>query len=182
MMRTYLLFVYNMMVWCIRKVHWGSRYHVDLLERFHPSVRLSLFGSSSSIKIARNVEIARDGEILVFDDACVEIGEGCYFNNRLMISCHAGICIGEGCLFGPDVKLFDNNHVFSRKQGVSTLLSSLPINIGSHCWIASNVVILKGATIGDNCVIGAGCVISGTIPSGSIVKQKADGIVIEKIN
>lgn len=38
-----------------------------------------------------------------------------------------------------------------------------------HCWVASNAVILKGADIGDNCVIGAGCVVKGTIPAGSLV-------------
>ncbi|WP_455266069.1 DapH/DapD/GlmU-related protein [Phascolarctobacterium sp.] len=43
------------------------------------------------------------------------------------------------------------------------------MHIGSHCWVGSNVVILKGVTIGDNCVIGAGCVITEDIPSNSIV-------------
>ena len=54
------------------------------------------------------------------------------------------------------------------------------IRIGNNCWIASNAVILKGAEIGDNCVIGAGCVVKGVIPSGSIVRPNIN-YVIEKI-
>ncbi len=74
-------------------------------------------------------------------------------------------------MFGPGVKIFDNNHRFSKEHGVSTELSTAPISIGDNCWLASDVIVLKGSTIGDNCVIGAGCVISGDIPAGSVVRQ-----------
>ena len=48
--------------------------------------------------------------------------------------------------------------------------------IGSHCWIDSSVVILKGARICDNCVI------DGYIPEGTIVKckRKYETIPIKK--
>ena len=39
-----------------------------------------------------------------------------------------------------------------------------------YCGIGRNVTILKGATIGDNCVIGAGCVIAENIPSNTVVR------------
>lgn len=54
------------------------------------------------------------------------------------------------------------------------------VTIGNRCWIGSNVVILKGANIGDNCVIGAGCIISGNIESGTLVKPSTNNVV-EKI-
>lgn len=43
------------------------------------------------------------------------------------------------------------------------------MSIGKHCWIASNVIILKGVTIGDGCVIGANCVIHRAISANTIV-------------
>lgn len=70
-----------------------------------------------------------------------------------MISCHSGVEIGKDCLFGPGVKIFDNDHLFTKDKGVSCSLKSSPISIGNHCWIASDVIILKGSKIGDNCVI-----------------------------
>ena len=42
-------------------------------------------------------------------------------------------------------------------------------------------MILKGSRIGNNCVIGAGCVISGEIPDGTIVKRK-NNLIFESIN
>ncbi len=56
-----------------------------------------------------------------------------------------------------------------------------PIKIGNNCWIANNVLILKGVTIGDNVVISAGLVIRENIESNSIVKQNSNNITIEKI-
>lgn len=41
-------------------------------------------------------------------------------------------------------------------------------------------MILKGAEIGNNCVIGAGCVVSGKVPDNSIVKMKQT-VEIEEI-
>ena len=176
-MNLLLTILYNAIVTLCRKMRYGGRYDVAWVERFHPSVRISLYGRSR-ISIARNIEIAKDSDIQCFDDAVCTIGEGTYANQRLMISCHAGVTIGSHVLFGPDVKIFDNNHRFSAEKGVSTDLKCAPITIGNNCWIASNVVILKGTTIGDNCVIGAGCVVSGDIPTRTIVRQAHDNIVV----
>ena len=43
-----------------------------------------------------------------------------------------------------------------------------PITIGNDCWIASNVVICGGVTIGDRVVIGAGSVVTRDIPSDTL--------------
>lgn len=106
-----------------------------------------------------------------------------FFNNDCSINCHKEITIGENCLFGENVKLYDHDHIFKSKdtpfskQGFKTS----KIVIGNNVWIGSNCIILKGTTIGDNVAIGANCVISGDIPAESIVRQKAS-LSIEKIH
>ena len=45
---------------------------------------------------------------------------------------------------------------------------ALPVHIGNNVWIGGNVVILAGVTIGDNCTIGAGSVVTKDIPANSI--------------
>lgn len=179
-MSLYCTVIYNTFRWFLKKLRYGVRYDVSLIERFHPSVNIRLNGKSR-IHIARNLELSKDTDIKCFDNAECRIGEYTYANQRLMISCHAGVTIGKHCLFGPDVKIFDNNHTFSYYDGASTDLKCVPITIGDNCWIASNVVILKGTTIGEGSVIGAGCVISGDVPPHSIVRQCADNLVIEEI-
>ena len=47
-----------------------------------------------------------------------------------------------------------------------------PIIIGNDCWIASNVVICGGVTIGDRVVIGAGSVVTRDIPSDTLAAGK----------
>lgn len=87
-----------------------------------------------------------------------------------------GISIGNGTIFGENVKVYDHNHCYRdvavpiKEQG----FTSAPITIGSHCWIASNVVILKGMTIGDNCVIGAGCIVYKDVPTGTVLINRQD--------
>ena len=49
-----------------------------------------------------------------------------------------------------------------------------PIIVGSNCWIGAQTVILRGTEIGDNCVVGAGSVLKGKYPDGSVIIQKRE--------
>ena len=51
-----------------------------------------------------------------------------------------------------------------------------PIIIGNNVWVGANTVILRGAEIGDNSVIGAGCIVKGKIPENSVFVQKRQSI------
>ena len=42
-----------------------------------------------------------------------------------------------------------------------------PVKIGNDCWFGANVTVCPGVTIGDNCVIGAGSVVTRDIPANS---------------
>lgn len=112
------------------------------------------------------VNINKGGKII--------IGDGCFFNNYCSLNSHASIKIGNNCLFGENVKMYDHNHCYKnsshliKDQGFTVA----PIMIGNNCWISSNCTILKGVTIGNNCIIGAGCVIYKNIPDNSVVVNK----------
>ncbi|MBO5672720.1 MAG: hypothetical protein J6R59_13525 [Paludibacteraceae bacterium] len=41
-------------------------------------------------------------------------------------------------------------------------------DIGKHVWIESSVIILKGVTIGDDTIIGAGSLVTHDIPLGCL--------------
>ena len=77
-------------------------------------------------------------------------------------------------MFGPGVQIFDNNHKHSPETGVSSQLSTAPIYIGDNSWVASDAIILKGARIGNNCVIGAGCIVREEVPDGSVVTNRQE--------
>lgn len=153
------------------KIRYGNRYESSFIERISNKASISLFDKGSCI-LGQNIELAPLVDIQIHGNGKIEIGDRVYMNRECIISCHNYIGIGNGCIFGPGVRIFDNNHKFSKASGVSSALNTGKISIGNNCWIASNVIILKGAQIGDNCVIGAGCIIDSEIPPCTIVRQK----------
>lgn len=86
-------------------------------------------------------------------------------------------------MFGPKCSLFAENHNFSdtessiKSQGVN----QKGITIEDDCWIGSNVVVLDGVTIGKESVIGAGMLVTKDVPAGSIVMDKREKIIKERI-
>ena len=154
---------------------YGSRYVSKLVERISPRATVRLFGKGR-VKIGYNIELSPSVNIQVHGNGFLSIGDRVYMNRGCMVSCHGKVNIGDGCMFGPGVKIFDNNHRFGRLSGVTTDLNIGTVTVGRNCWIASDVILLKGAQIGDNSVIGAGCIINSSIPSNSIVRnvQKLD--------
>lgn len=81
--------------------------------------------------------------------------------------------IGDDTRIGANVKIVDTDfHPVSpeeRLKGNNDAAKSKPIKIGKNVFIGMNSLILKGSTIGDNCVVGAGAVVSGTFESGTVI-------------
>lgn len=112
----------------------------------------------------RRVTFAANGGV-------IEIGNGVFFNRDCMVCALDRITIGDRCLFGPKVIIYDHDHVFNENGLVSGKFKTSPVIIEDHCWIGANVTILRGTHIGEGCVIGAGAIVSGNIPPHSIVKS-----------
>lgn len=109
------------------------------------------------------------------DGGTIMIGDHVFFNHNCSITSMESVTIGDNCIFGENVKIYDHNHRFSRQCLIKDQgFSKGSITIGKNCWLASNVTILKGAKIGDNVVIGAGCTIDGEVPSNSLVKVRRE--------
>ena len=169
MIKLIFLLVYNFFRIFLFRLRYGKRCQLGFIQRISPRCRIRLF-NKGSLYIGRNCELEAGCDIQAHGNGRLMIGNRVYMNRYCMISAHKYVEIRDGCIFGPGVKIFDNNHRFSRENGVSPDLSIGTIKVGRNCWIASNVILLKGADIGDNCIIGAGCIVSGKIPAGSLVR------------
>lgn len=111
------------------------------------------------------------------------IGNNVFFNRNCSVVSRGEIIIGDNCLFGENIKIYDHNHIFNVKgKNVNECgLNIKSIKIGKNCWFGSNSVITAGTTIGDNCVIGAGVVVSGSIESDTLIKYDQKSFSIKKI-
>jgi maltose O-acetyltransferase len=95
-------------------------------------------------------------------DSCIEIGPGTVFNNKAVIlSEGASITFGERCLVGPELHVMDSNsHQLDVPSRTQPDANPRPVHVGNDVFIGSRVTILKGARIGNGCVISAGTVVT----------------------
>ena len=99
------------------------------------------------------------------------------------VGCSGKIIIGKNVMFGPKCSLFAENHIFSdtEKNIKSQGVSQKGITIEDNCWIGSNCIILDGVTIGKGSVIGAGTLVTKNVAPGSIVLDKRERKIKERI-
>ena len=113
--------------------------------------------------------ICRNFENFHVSSGKVILHGGVFINNSCSFNCLERIEIGAGTMMGEGVRFYDHDHIYTTETIEKWQWTTAPIRVGRDCWIGSNVTILKGVTIGDNTIIGAGCLIRNDIPSNSVV-------------
>lgn len=98
----------------------------------------------------------------------IHLGEYFVGNFNLTILDEAPVNIGNQVFIGPNCSLCTVIHAFHADQRNEGIMRALPITIGNNVWIAANVVVLPGVTIGEGAVIGAGSVVTKDIPAHSL--------------
>lgn len=109
-----------------------------------------------------------------FPGSKLTIGDGCQFNTGCSITCQDRITIGPNCLFGEGVRIYDHDHAFDAAGIRRDEFTMAPVTIGAGCWFGSGVIILKGVTIGDNVIVGAGTRVVKDIPANTLVHERID--------
>lgn len=151
------------------KIKWGK------FLKLGDNVYVSALGKHG-ITFGNNVGIGAYSRIVV-STSFNQLGEYIKIGNNVGIGEFAylggagGLEIGDGCIVGQYLSCHPENHNYSdngtdyRLQGVTRK----GIKIGKNCWIGSKVTVLDGVTIGDNCVIAAGSVITKSMPANSVI-------------
>ncbi|MDO4521247.1 MAG: sugar O-acetyltransferase [Erysipelotrichaceae bacterium] len=113
-----------------------------------------------------------------FDYGCnTTFGKFCATNFNFTCLDVCPVHIGDNVLIGPNVTIATPMHplvaeernVRQREDGsYYTLEYAKPITIGDSCWLAANVTVCGGVTIGEGCVIGAGSIVTRDIPPHSL--------------
>jgi acetyltransferase-like isoleucine patch superfamily enzyme len=137
--------------------------------------------SHSKILLAEDVAVRGMISFLSYNNAEICIGRNTFFNRNCSINAMVRVQIGDDCLFGENVKIYDHNHQYRNRPDLikNQGFTAGEVVIGSNCWIGSDVIILKGAKIGNNCIVGARSLVNKEIPDNSIVIQSGSGLVIK---
>ncbi len=123
----------------------------------HPSAKISPFVNLYGCEIGENC----------FIGPFVEIQKGVKIGKNTRISSHTFICegveIGEDCFVAHGIMFTNDKYTEGREDWVLR-----KTKVGNNVRIGSNATILP-VTIGDNCVIGAGSVVTKDVPPGAMV-------------
>jgi acetyltransferase-like isoleucine patch superfamily enzyme len=88
----------------------------------------------------------------------------------------SSITIGNDVIIGPEVMIITGNHrydlvgrtMYSLTNNEKNANDDLPVVIENDVWIGARSIILKGVTIGEGSIVGAGSVVTKSVPPYSI--------------
>lgn len=119
-------------------------------------------------------------DININDGAKLEIGDHTYLNCSVKINCNEHIHIGNNCAISDFVQILETDfHTITTDNNAKT--NTIPIKIGDHVWIGRSVITLKGVTIGDGAIIGAGSIVTHDIPSRCLAIGNPAKVIKENI-
>lgn len=101
----------------------------------------------------------------------IHIGRNCYICSYFTILNASSVVLGDDVLVASHVLISSENHGMDPESDLSYAaqpLQSSPVTIGDGCWIGEKVCVLPGVSIGKKCIIGAGSVVTKSIPDYSI--------------
>ena len=82
------------------------------------------------------------------------------------ISAFQHVSIGRECIVADRVMLIDFDHGVVEEDRPIRLqgIYKRDVNVGHNCWIGYGACILRGATIGDNAIVGTSTVVTKDVP------------------
>ncbi|MBM4156140.1 MAG: acyltransferase [Lentisphaerae bacterium] len=137
-----------------------------------------------SVRIGRGVRLVSrpaanpvglNGPVILhcIGDGRIEIGEGSGLSSAV-VSSRSSVVIGRNTLVGGNARIFDHDfHSLDwrdrrDRRADEAACATTPVRIGDDVLIGTGALILKGTTIGDRSVIGAGSVVTGTVPPDEV--------------
>lgn len=102
-----------------------------------------------------------------------EVGENCYYQSNILpaepflVHLHDNVAISAGVRIVTHSAL---NTVFNHEEKTNKYLCRYgKVEIGNNVYIGADAIINLGVTIGDNCIVAAGAVVTKDVPSGNVV-------------
>lgn len=138
-------------------------------------------------KVGKGVRLGRGALIRVLNGASLTIGDEVFIQpytrieSNGVLSIGARGFIGQGSIIaaseridiGPDALIAayctirDQEHGRAIPYRAADQITA-PVSIGTGVWTGTHATVLKGVTIGDHAIIGAGAVVTKDVPAGAV--------------
>ena len=120
-----------------------------------------------------NVALFGGVRLEVWKGATLRIGTGTYLNRNTEVTVARSVTIGEDCRIARDVLIMDTD----QHELPGAELAIAPVVIEDRAWIGARAIILKGVTIGHDAIIGAGAIVTRSVPPHSVVVGPAARVI-----
>jgi acetyltransferase-like isoleucine patch superfamily enzyme len=155
-----------------RRVYFAIRFAGRDIQ-IHPSTYVSRRSvirttGGGSITIGADCEI-HDFAMIMTYGGHITIGDRCSVNPFTIVYGHGGTRIGTGVRIAAHTVIIPANHRIGtdEKPVHESGVDAKGIEIGDHVWIGSGCRILDGVTIGRHTAVGAGSVVTRSLPERS---------------
>jgi acetyltransferase-like isoleucine patch superfamily enzyme len=90
--------------------------------------------------------------------------------------------IGPECMFahGIELRCGDSHSIIDKATG-KRINYAKDIKLGKHIWLASDVMILKGVELGDDCVVASRALVTKSFPANSLIGGAPAAVIRENI-
>jgi len=154
--------------WAWLKLRWRGRLKTDGLCFVSPNVTIEI-GKGATLHLGRWSWIGHGSKIRVHEGVAF-IGAKSVLGQECTISAFQHISIGRECIVADRVMMIDFDHGVVeverpvREQGIY----KRDVRVGHNVWIGYGVAILRGVTVGDNCVLGTSTIVSKDVPDNAV--------------
>ena len=108
-------------------------------------------------------------------EGTLRIGAKTVLGREDTLNCYLDLEVGPRCIVADWVYMGDFDHRFDdlfvpiKDQGIV----KTPVRVGADVWVGVKASVLRGAQVGDGCVLAAHTVVRGPVPAGSVVAGPA---------
>ena len=152
----------------VLKLRLRGRLELDGIAFVHPGVKFEV-GKGAVVRLGRWAWIGGECRLRVHEGR-FELGAKSVLGQQCTITAFQNVTIGRECVIADRVMLIDFDHCAAdverpiRRQGIY----KRDVRIGHNCWVGYGVCVLRGVTVGDNAVLGAGAVVTQNVPANAV--------------
>ena len=141
------------------------------------NIKSLYIGKNVKINVAKGCILELKDNVYIEDNCRIEcisgniiIGQNTYFNINNSLAAMKGISIGNNCLFGPNVGIYDHDHCYDNTKVLIKDQGYVVenVDIKNNIWVGRDTTITKGVIIDDRVVVGCNSVVTKNLESNGL--------------